>query len=145
MDRARVVVIGAGVMGSAAARTLGERGVDTVLLEQFRAGHSRGSSHGAVRIFRLTYPQTDYVRLAMRALDAWRRLEDRAGEPLLIQTGGLDFGPGVDECAEAMAECGLPGEWLSASEAEERWPMFSLGGVDRVLWHEQTGYCQSDR
>ena len=40
MDRAQVVVIGAGVMGSAAARTLGERGVDTVLLEQFRVGHA---------------------------------------------------------------------------------------------------------
>jgi sarcosine oxidase len=145
MDRARVVVIGAGVMGSAAARTLGERGVDTVLLERFRVGHSRGSSHGAVRIFRLTYPQTDYVRMAMRALDSWRSLEQRAGETLLIQTGGLDFGPGVDECAEAMTECGLPGEWLSAKEAEERWPVFSLKGVDRVLWHEQTGICQSDR
>ena len=50
MDRAQVVVIGAGVMGSAAARTLGERGVDTVLLGQLGVGHARGSSHGAVRI-----------------------------------------------------------------------------------------------
>ena len=145
MDRAQVVVVGAGVMGSAAARTLGERGVDTVLLEQFRVGHARGSSHGAVRIFRLTYPQTDYVRMAMRALDSWRDLEERAGETLLVQTGGLDFGPGVDECAEAMTECGLPGEWLSAREAEERFPVFSLKDVDRVLWHEQTGICLADR
>jgi sarcosine oxidase len=145
MDRAHVVVIGAGVMGSAAARTLGERGIDTVLLEQFRVGHARGSSHGAVRIFRLTYPQTDYVRMAMRALGSWRDLEARAGETLLVQTGGLDFGPGVDECAEAMTECGLPGEWLSARETEERFPVFSLEGVDRVLWHEQTGICMADR
>jgi monomeric sarcosine oxidase len=145
MDRAQVVVVGAGVMGSAAARTLGERGVDTVLLEQFRVGHARGSSHGAVRIFRLTYPQTDYVRMAMRALDSWRDLQERAGETLLVQTGGLDFGPGVDECAEAMTECGLPGEWLPAREAEERFPVFSLQDVDRVLWHEQTGICLADR
>jgi monomeric sarcosine oxidase len=145
MDRAEVVVIGAGVMGSATARTLGERGVDTVLLEQFRVGHARGSSHGAVRIFRLTYPQADYVRMAMRAFASWHDLEQRAGETLLVQTGGLDFGPGVDECAEAMTECGLPGEWLSAREAEERFPVFALDGVDRVLWHEQTGICLADR
>src|SRR2546423_8405180 len=123
MDRAEVVVIGAGVMGSAAARSLGERGVDTILLEQFRVGHARGSSHGAVRIFRLTYPQTDYVRMAMRALDSWRRLEQRAGETLLIQTGGLDFGPGVDECAEAMTQGGLAREWLVPPEAEEPFPV----------------------
>jgi sarcosine oxidase len=145
MDRAEVVVIGAGVMGSAAARSLGERGVDTILLEQFRVGHARGSSHGAVRIFRLTYPQTDYVRLAVRALRSWQLLEERAGETLLVATGGLDFGPGVDECAEAMEECGLPGEWLTAREAEARFPVFALDGVDRVLWHEQTGICLADR
>ena len=45
MERTDVVVIGAGLMGSAAARSLGARGVDTILLEQFRAGHTRGSSH----------------------------------------------------------------------------------------------------
>ena len=83
--------------------------------------------------------------MAMRALDSWRDLERRAGENLLVQTGGLDFGPGVDECAEAMTECGLPGEWLSARETEERFPVFSLKGVDRVLWHEQTGICLADR
>ena len=80
MDRAQVVVIGAGVMGSAAARTLGERGVDTVLLEQFRVGHTRGSSHGAVRIFRITYPQTDYVRMAIARSargGTWRRAPER--------------------------------------------------------------------
>jgi sarcosine oxidase len=145
MDRAQVVVVGAGVMGSATARTLGERGVDTILLEQFRVGHARGSSHGAVRIFRLTYPQTDYVRMAQRALDSWRDLEAKSGETLLVQTGGLDFGPGVDECAEAMTECGLPGEWLTARAVEERFPVFSLHDVDRVLWHEQTGICMADR
>jgi sarcosine oxidase len=83
--------------------------------------------------------------MAMRALDSWRDLQERAGETLLVQTGGLDFGPGVDECAEAMTECGLPGEWLPARDAEERFPVFSLKDVDRVLWHEQTGICLADR
>src|SRR3989442_1007858 len=76
----------------------GNRGIRTVLLEQFRVGHARGSSHGATRIFRLSYPQVDYVRLAHRSLERWRRLEDDAGEPLLVTTGGVDIGPTAEDC-----------------------------------------------
>src|SRR5262249_41050639 len=126
VDRTRVVVVGAGVMGSATARSLGDRGVDTGLLEQFRVGHVRGSSHGAGRIFRFSYQEPDYIRLAMRAHDVWRGLEERAGEELLIETGGIDSGPGAEECAAALEACGVPGEWWGAREAEERVPGTSL-------------------
>ncbi len=132
-------------MGSAAARALGERGVDTVLLEQFRVGHARGSSHGAGRIFRFSYQEPDYVRLAVRAHDVWRALEERAGEELLVETGGIDSGPGAEECAAALEACGVPGEWWSAREAEERFPGISLQGQERVLWHPRTGVCLADR
>jgi len=132
-------------MGSAAARSLGERGVDTVLLEQFRVGHVRGSSHGAGRIFRFSYQEPDYVRLAIRAREVWRGLEERAGEELLIETGGIDSGPGAEECAVALEACGVPGEWWSAREAEDRFPGVSLEGQERVLWHPRTGVCLADR
>src|SRR6476661_7895313 len=112
MERADVVVIGAGVMGSAAARTLGERGVDTILLEQFDLGHARGSSHGPTRIFRLAYPDPVYVRMAQRALRSWRALEDAAGEELLVTTGGLDVGPAADVVQQALASCGVKHEQL---------------------------------
>src|SRR5262245_55641485 len=72
VERVDAVVIGAGVAGSAAARSMGRRGLSCVLLEQFQVGHARGSSHGPSRLFRLAYPQEDYVRLALRALDSWR-------------------------------------------------------------------------
>ena len=134
-----MVVVGAGVMGSAAARALGERGVDTVLLEQFRVGHARGSSHGAGRIFRFSYQEPDDVRLAVRARDVWRALEERAGEELLIETGGIDSGPGAEGCAAALEACGVPGEWWIAREAEERFPGISLQGQDEVSWHPRTG------
>ena len=83
MERFDVVVVGAGAMGSAAALSLARRGRSVALIEQFEPGHARGASHGAVRIFRLSYPDAMYVRLAQRALPAWRRLEEEAGEPLL--------------------------------------------------------------
>src|SRR5712691_2751113 len=134
MDRTDVVVIGAGIIGSAAARALGTRGVDTILLEQFGPGHARGSSHGATRIFRLSYQEPDYVPMCLRALDLWRELEDAAGERLLITTGGLDAGPGAPPCGEALAAHGVRHEWLTTREAEQRFPGISFHGLDRILY-----------
>ena len=48
------VVVGAGVMGAATARSLARGGKRVALLEQFDVGHSNGSSHGSSRIFRAT-------------------------------------------------------------------------------------------
>jgi sarcosine oxidase len=141
-----VVVIGAGVMGSATARSLGARGVDVVLFEQFALGHSRGSSHGPVRIYRLSYPHPDYVRLSRRALPLWRELEEAAGERLLVTTGGLDCGPGAEECAASLAECGEEYEWLTPAECEERFPAIALDeSSGRVLFQPDAGVTLADR
>lgn len=145
MDRADVVVVGAGALGSAAARSLGERGVETVLLEQFRVGHLRGSSHGVGRIFRLSYEQEDYVRMALDALELWRDLERRAGEPLLIRTGGIDVGPDAGDCERAMRACGIESEWLSSQEVARRYPGVSVQGRGPVLFQEQFGVSLAER
>jgi len=76
--------------------------VQTLLLEQFELTHARGSSHGTGRIFRISYPEAPYVRLTRRALGAWRSLEEAAGEPLVVTTGGLDAGPVAEDCARAL-------------------------------------------
>ncbi|MBO0788035.1 MAG: FAD-dependent oxidoreductase, partial [Actinobacteria bacterium] len=112
MERVDVAVVGAGVIGSAAARSLAARGVAGVLLEQFALGHARGSSHGANRVFRFSYPDPDYVRMAVAAREAWARLQADAGEELLLTTGGLDAGPGAEACAAALAGCGVECHWL---------------------------------
>ncbi|TMK83691.1 MAG: FAD-dependent oxidoreductase [Actinobacteria bacterium] len=57
MPRADVVVVGAGVMGAAAAWRLARAGRDVMLLEQFEVGHDHGSSHGAARVFRFSYDE----------------------------------------------------------------------------------------
>ncbi len=145
MERVDAIVIGAGAMGTACARTLGERGLDTVLFEQFEIGHSRGSSHGPTRVFRLAYPQPDYVRLARRAVEAWRELEDAAGEELLVQTGGLYAGEWAEECGRALTECGVPREWLPAEEASERFPGISFDGIERLLYQEDGAVCLAER
>lgn len=138
---ADAVVVGGGAVGSAAARRLAERGLAVVLLEQFEVGHRRGSSTGPTRIFRFAYPEPDYVELAVRALDAWRRLEAAAGEQLLVTTGGLDAGPEAELCADALAACGARHEWLPA----ERFPWLSEPPGGRVLYHPDAGVCLAER
>ena len=72
---ADVAVVGAGLNGLATAWALRRAGVDVVVYEQFELGHTRGSSHGRTRIFRLAYPEEKWVRFAQDALDGWRELE----------------------------------------------------------------------
>ena len=66
-------------MGCAAAWALSERGADVTIYEQFDTEHTRGSSHGRTRIFRLAYPEPHWVELAEEALAGWRELEQRSG------------------------------------------------------------------
>jgi monomeric sarcosine oxidase len=139
------VVVGGGVMGTATALALGRRGVTTTLVEQFELGHTRGSSHGPTRIFRLAYPHPDYTRLAVRASDEWGRLEDEAEERLLVPTGGLDVGPAAEDCRRSLDETGLPYEWLRAAEAGRRWPGVDFAGFDQILYQPDAAVVLADR
>ncbi|MEA2178845.1 MAG: hypothetical protein QOG77_2142 [Solirubrobacteraceae bacterium] len=89
VERADVVVVGLGAHGSAAARSLAERGLKVIGLERLRLGHDRGSSHGESRMIRRAYARPVWDDLVDRAYGAWSRLEEAAGEQLLIPTGGV--------------------------------------------------------
>jgi len=90
----RVAVVGAGIVGAAAARALVRRGHEVVVHEQFEIGNRRGSSHGASRIYRLAYPEREWVELARAAIGAWRALEEETGERLLEPLGLVEIGLG---------------------------------------------------
>jgi len=145
VEHVEVAVVGSGVIGSAAARALGARGISAVMLEQFHLGHSLGSSHGATRIFRLSYPDADYVRMAVRAREAWTRLQDDAGEELLMTTGGLDAGAGASDCASALLACGVDHTWLTADEISGRFPGIAVRPDERMLFQPDSGVCLAGR
>ena len=77
MERVDHVVIGAGAIGSATAWWLARAGRSVALVEQFEQGHTRGSSHGASRIFRFAYDDPAYVRMAMAALEMAKQETDK--------------------------------------------------------------------
>jgi len=139
------MVVGAGAMGTAAARSLAARGRRTLVLERFRLGHANGSSHGPNRIFRLAYHHPDYVRMARLALDEWRALEDEAGEELLTTTGGLDAGPGAAIAAEALTFVGESSAWMEPAEVADRWPALRPPEGPPLLFQADAGVCRADR
>lgn len=124
-----VVVVGGGVAGSAAAWQLAREGRSVALLERFDAGHTRGSSHGSSRLFRLPYPGRDWVGHALTALHGWRDLEAEAGRPLLARVGGLDLGAPDDlaPLSAALRAVGVAHEHLDADEVTRRWPGMRAG------------------
>ena len=139
-----VIVIGAGVIGTCTARALARQGRDVMLLERFRIPHKHGSSHGASRIFRFSYRDPRFVRMAQEALPLWRELEEETGERLLTVTGGLDLGSGVEEHAAALERCGVEMEWLDAAEVARRFPLVALPGGTRALFQPGAGYLAAD-
>lgn len=143
-------VIGAGVMGAAAADALARAGARVRLFDRFRFGHAKGSSHGPTRLFRTAYfEHPDYVPLARRSLAAWRELERAAGEPIYRQTGLLEAGPpegflvgGTRRAAELH---GLAIENLSARALAERFGWFRPQKNDEALIEPAAGFLYADR
>ena len=130
-------------MGLATARALAQGGRDVVVVEQFRDGHDRGSSHGSSRIFRLSYPEVEWVRLAQTSLPLWRALEAECGEQLLDLTGCIDFRDWV-AYRDALAACGAAFELLGATELERRFPLRVEPG-EIALLQPDGGIVHADR
>jgi sarcosine oxidase len=127
-SRCDVVVVGAGLLGLAAARALTRRGHEVILLEQAEVGHEASGSKGSCRIFRLGYDDADWVAMAMRARGPWSELEDECGQRLLHPTPHLTFGEQLDEVRDAMRAAGASHELLTEAEAAARFPGIATGG-----------------
>lgn len=126
-----VVIVGAGVMGAAAAWQIARRGDRVTVVEQFEDGHDRGSSHGASRIFRLGYSDPFWVRLGCESLAAWHELEQESGVGLVVATGSVDHGDpaGVTNVLAAFDVEGVAVELLTPAVATQRWPGMHFEGT----------------
>ncbi|MGH3050647.1 MAG: FAD-dependent oxidoreductase, partial [Gaiellaceae bacterium] len=114
----RVAVVGAGIMGSAAAWALAARGAEVVLHEQFELDHARGSSHGRSRIVRRSYPDPYWVRLAEEARAGWADLEAETGRTLLELYGLVELASSPERTSSAaLAAHGIEHRLLTRDEA----------------------------
>ncbi len=142
------IVLGGGIMGSATAYYLAKAGERVLLLEQFEFGHNKGSSHGDSRIIRYSYNEPRYIALARDAYRLWGDIEAESGEQLLIKTGGIDFGKSDEktllETRDSVALAEISHEWLSAGEANKRFPQFHFDEDMSVLYQADSGLLRAD-
>ncbi|MFL5966621.1 MAG: FAD-dependent oxidoreductase [Gaiellaceae bacterium] len=142
----RVAVVGAGINGLAAARALARRDHAVTVYEQFALDHTRGSSHGASRIFRLSYPELDWVQLAQQALPRWRELEDESGERLLELNGIIEFVRGHGEGSQrALEQAGATIELLDQAEVVARFPMVRPPDGTTAVFQAEAGIVRADK
>jgi sarcosine oxidase len=115
-----VAVVGAGIVGLAAAEALARRGADVLCLDGGAPGHAQ--SAGAARSFRHLHAEPALTELAVRSRAAWRALEQRAGIDLLERGGMLRLGGEHEPDIAALRAVGVEARVVDAAEAAARLP-----------------------
>jgi glycine/D-amino acid oxidase-like deaminating enzyme len=146
----RIIVVGAGVYGLAAARRLALAGADVTVLEAREAGGPFAASAGSSRVLRFEYGGNEhYTELVLRARRQWRELERELGEPLYTETGmlwfAIELSQYLHDSLQTSVAAGLPARLLEPAEAARLFPAFSLEGVAAVLHTEAGGVLQARR
>jgi sarcosine oxidase len=131
MQHFDVIVVGLGVMGSAALWQLSKAGVRVLGLETGGPSHDNGSSHGGTRIFRRAYAEgPTYLPLLNLAHTGWCELQSSTAQPLMIPTGGVFIGPAASGFAAGSLRTARTGNiehalWEGA-EMSRRLPQFNI-------------------
>ena len=131
-------MVGAGAWGLPAAAELARRGHDVTLVEAYALGHPLGSSSGESRLWRLAHPEQLQVRLAGRAVESWRRVEERTGTELLLRHGLLWRGDSAGAVATALAAESVPCVQVDAGDVGRFFPGLRPNGVEAV-WQQDAG------
>ena len=133
-----VAIVGAGVMGAAAACELAREGLSVAMIDQSALPNPRAASVDHSKVFRFAYPDPFYVRLAVDSLRRWRELEKETGTRLLTQTGALLIGkrrPSFEtECYEAMRASGCEAEMLDREQVAARFPQFNTSAFEYAVF-----------
>ena len=150
VKRYDAVVVGLGAMGAMALWQLAERGATVVGIERYDIAHPYGSSHGGSRIYRsILFEGAEYVPIARRSLDLWRKLERAAGTRLLTETGGLCIGTdGGELIADAVKSAdagGVTYEQLNIDALRTRFPQHAVFDDDIGVYEHEAGSVHPER
>ncbi len=126
-----VVIVGAGVMGSATAYWLSRAGKRVALLDKYSPGHVRASSADESRMVRYQYRgQTLYTEMVAAAVELWKEFDRRMGTSFYREQGALalqarpDNAPFI-EGYEGLLDLGYEPRWLDGGEVRRRYPQFT--------------------
>ena len=145
--RARVVVIGGGVMGLSTAYHLAKQGVqDVVLVERGELG--AGSTCKAAGGVRAQFSDAVNIELGMRSLEVFRNFPELFDQDIDLDECGYLFLLEREEDlrtfernVELQRSMGLESRIISAEEAKELSPLISTEGLIAGVWSPEGGHC----
>ena len=141
--RAKIGIVGAGIMGLSAAWALAKRGHAVSVFEQNAIPNPLGSSVDQHRLIRYPYgSDLGYTRMVDAAFGAWDRLWADLGERLYAETGSL----GIDarganwaqRSAATLRQAGIAFETLDGDALARRFPHLRADGITTAI-HEKRG------
>ena len=128
-ERYDVIVVGLGIMGSAATYHLAKRGQRVLGIDTFPEGHNQGSSHGHHRLIRRSHTSPQFRPLIDRAFELWRTLEDESSQKIMSLIGEVSMNHEA-----ALNSAG----WLGTdAEAEKHFELLDEG----ELRQQFSGFC----
>lgn len=139
-ERADVIVVGGGTMGTATGWALARQGQKVVVLEQFGHVHSLGSHGGRTRIFRHAYAEGPrYVPWTIDADRLWSEIQERSPRQFMFRVGCLDISAPdfarARQARDSAAAYGLRHEWLTGKDVKAAWPAWTIPD-DREVCHD---------
>ncbi len=128
---ARIVIVGAGIVGLSVARAAVQRGHSTIVLEQGDAPNPQSASYDNHRMIRYPYGAAEgYTRMVTTAFGAWDRLWSDLGIRHFENTGtiaiSLEKGDYAHKTRETFRAVGLPHEVLDRDGVERLCPHLTL-------------------
>ncbi|HWM02874.1 MAG TPA: FAD-binding oxidoreductase [Actinophytocola sp.] len=146
-ERAAVVVIGGGVMGTSIAFHLAEAGVpDVVLLERDDLG--AGSTSKAAGGVRAQFSDRLNIELGARSLAAFADFPQRPGQEIDLHRVGYLFLLSTPDTVAAFErdvalqnELGVRSGMIEPAEAKELCPLIETDGVLAAAYSPDDGHC----
>jgi sarcosine oxidase len=140
----RIVVVGAGVMGTWTALWVRRAGHSVTLIDRHGPGNRLGSSGDESRITRSSHgADRHYATWQRRALEQWRDLERGAGAKLFEPAGVVWLASEAQafeaESYDALEALGIPVERWSTDELAGRVPALNPEGCPWALFEPEAG------
>jgi sarcosine oxidase subunit beta len=148
-ERAEVVVVGGGVIGTSSAFHLAEAGIDVLLLEKSEL--ASGSTSRAAGGVRAQFSDPLNIALGLRSLEAFARFPERPGAEIDLRQVGYLFLLDREEDVRAFERGievqnahGVPSRFVSLEEAQRLSPLAGLDGVLAATFSPLDGHASPE-